>query len=112
MLHLFSHPVAFCCVWLGVVAQSLKPVIRFSYVRKDVTPKIVGPTMLGVVPFVCTLLYLKSFRLYKRFHGFLRNLTFNQGRGRDLENCAYALEKCRLRPCHEKFNAWPRPKSA
>ena len=81
MLHLFSHPVAFCCVWLGVVAQSLKPVIRFSYVRKDVTPNIVGPTMLGVVPFVCTLLYLKSFRLYKRFHGFLRNLTFNQGRG-------------------------------
>ena len=33
------------------------------------------------------------------------------GGGMDLENCAYALEKSRLRPGHEKFNVWPRPKS-
>ena len=59
----FTPCCLICCVWLGVVTQSLKPVIRFSYVRKDVTPNIVGPTMLGVVASVCTLLYLKSFRL-------------------------------------------------
>ena len=57
-----------CCFLLrvvgtGVVAQSLKPVTRVSYVQKDATPNIVGPTMLGVVASVCTLLYLKSFRL-------------------------------------------------
>ena len=63
MLHPFSHSVAFCCVYLGVYAQSLKPVIRFIYVRVS----------------VCTLVYSKSFRLWKLFHGFLRNLTLNQG---------------------------------
>ena len=30
MLRPFAHPVAFCCVLLGVVAQSLKPVKLFS----------------------------------------------------------------------------------
>ena len=53
-------------VGTGVVAQSLKPVTRFSYVQKDATPNIVGPTMLGVVASVCTLLYLKS--LFSTLH--------------------------------------------
>ena len=46
MLRPFAHPVACCCVLLGVDAQSLKPVKQHCW-----------PTMLGVVASVCTQLY-------------------------------------------------------
>ena len=50
----FSHPVACCRVLLGVVAQGLKPVKR----QTDATsPNIIGPTMLGVVAFVLTVVH-------------------------------------------------------
>ena len=37
MLRSFAHPVACCCLLLGVVAQSWKPVIAFSPVHTDAT---------------------------------------------------------------------------
>ena len=53
MLRPFAHPVACCCVLLGVVAKSLKPVKRLP----TATPTIVGQAMLGVVVSVCSLLF-------------------------------------------------------
>jgi len=78
MLRTFSHPVACCCVLLGVVASGLKPVKR----QTDATsPNIIGPTMLGVVAFVLTVVrkrcnnseqcwellrpFARSFRLFR-----------------------------------------------
>ena len=56
MLRPFAHPVACCCVLLGVVAQSLKLV------------------KLLVVASVCTQLYTVSFgcfgRVYSKLHCF------------------------------------------
>ena len=57
MFRLFAHPVACCSLFLGVVAQSLKPVKLLSTCKRDATtPNDVGQTMLGVVASVCTLL--------------------------------------------------------
>ena len=49
MLHPFAHPVACCCVLLGVVAQSLKPFKLLSTWKW--TQQL--PTMLGVVGQPC-----------------------------------------------------------
>ena len=62
MLRLFAHPVVCLRVLLRVVGScSLKfetgQTFRGAKGRNLTTPKIVGPTMLGVVTCVCTLLY-------------------------------------------------------
>ena len=49
MLRLFAHPLPFCCVLLGVVAQILKPVKLLATSKR--TQKL--PTMLGVVGQQC-----------------------------------------------------------
>ena len=48
MLRLFPHPVARCCILLGVDAQSLKPVKLITHVLiMERTQKF--PTMVGVL---------------------------------------------------------------
>ena len=56
MLRPFAHPVACCCLLLGVVSKSLKPVKRLA----TATPNIVGQAMLGVVVSVCSLLFREA----------------------------------------------------
>ena len=50
MLRPFAHSVACCCVLLGVVAQSLKPVKRLATCKRAQQQ----PTLLGAVASVCT----------------------------------------------------------
>ena len=50
LLRPFAHPVACCCVSLGVVAQSLKQVKRLATCKRAQQP----PTLLGAVASVCT----------------------------------------------------------
>ena len=53
MLRPFVHPVACCCVLLGIVAQNLKPGQTFSYVQTDTTtPNNVG-RMANNIASVC-----------------------------------------------------------
>ena len=65
MLRPFAHPVARCCVLLGVVGQSLKPENSFSgLVQRDATtPNIVGSTMLRVVACVLAVVYKRMQQL-------------------------------------------------
>ena len=64
MLHVtpFAHLVACCCVLLGVVAKSLKPVKRLA----TATPNFLERAMLGVVVSVCSLLFMVAVLELKR----------------------------------------------
>ena len=56
MLRPFVHPVACCCVLLGIAAQNLKPGQTFSNVQTDTTtPNNVGSRrMANNIASVCT----------------------------------------------------------
>ena len=59
MMSPFAHPVAYCCVLLGVVAQSLKPVKLLATGKRTQQP----PTLLGQPCSELLRPFVRSFRL-------------------------------------------------
>ena len=59
MMSPFVHPVAYCCVLLGVVAQNLKPVKLLATCKRTQQP----PTLLGQPCLELLRPFVRSFRL-------------------------------------------------